>query len=641
MTPTLVAALALATQNGADVVRLQDLSLNSMSQDYGAPNVARTVDGNPLKLGGQTFAEGVGTHARSEVIVRLGGQAIEFTATVGVDDETEGKGTVVFRVYAGEKLAFDSGVMHSGDKPKAVKVDLRGAKVLRLLVTDARDGIDHDHADWADARITVLPGKRKAIQSGMPMEPAMKIAMDTPSRTEINGPRVVGGTPGRDFLFRIPASGKRPLRYRATGLPEGLAIDAQRGIVSGRVAKAGRYNATITVEGPGGRDSRSLRLVFGSHQLALTPPMGWNSWNVWGLNVDSDKVRAAADSFVKSGLADAGYAFINIDDGWEAPKRNEDGEITPNAKFPDMSALSTYVHSQGLKLGIYSSPGPQTCGGYLGSWQHEFQDAKTYAKWGIDYLKYDWCSYGNIEPRPDLIGLQKPYRMMRAALDDSGRDIVFSLCQYGMGDVFKWGKQVGGNVWRTTGDITDTWGSMSGIGFAHSEKAMGARPGGFNDPDMLVVGNLGWGPNPRPTRLTPNEQITHITLWSLLAAPLIIGCDLTKLDPFTKAVLTNHDVVEIDQDPIGKAATRRKKTGDLEVWARPLWDGSYAVGLFNRGYERAKISADWKDLDAHLGGSQPVRDLWQRRNVGSFSGGYSAMVPAHGAVLIRVGKISK
>jgi alpha-galactosidase len=234
--------------------------------------------------------------------------------------------------------------------------------------------------------------------------------------------------------------------------------------------------------------------------------------------------------------------------------------------------------------------------------------------------------------------MQKPYRHMKAALDASGRDIVYSLCQYGMGDVYKWGKQVGGNLWRTTGDITDTWGSMSSIGFIHSERAMGARPGGWNDPDMLVVGHLGWGPNPRPTRLTPNEQITHITLWSLLAAPLIIGCDLTKIDPFTKALLTNHDVVEVDQDPLGKAATRRKQTEDIEVWARPLWDGTYAVGLFNRGYERSNIRVDWKDLDARLSGRQPVRDLWQRRDVGMFDRGYSASVPAHGAVFVKVGR---
>jgi alpha-galactosidase len=635
MTPILLAALALTSQN-PNVLYLQELPLEGVMQDWGAAHANRSVENHPIRIGGQSFEKGLGTHARSEMIIRLGGRGVEFRAMVGVDDETEGRGSVQFRVYVDGKLAADSGLMKGGDKPKPIHADLRNAKTLRLLVTPGPDGIDHDHADWADAQL-LYNGDRKEIRVGVAAEPPMKIYMGTPDRPEINGPRVVGATPGHEFLFQIPASGKRPLRYRVTGLPQGLAFDEQRGIISGRAPARGRYDLNITVQGPAGRDSRKLTLVTGHHQLALTPPMGWNSWNVWGLNVDDSKVRAAADSFVRNGLADAGYSYINIDDGWEAG-RAPNGEILTNQKFPDMSALSTYVHSQGLKLGIYSSPGPKTCGGYEGSWQHEFQDAKTYAKWGIDYLKHDWCSYGNLVPNPDLAGLQKPYRLMRAALDDSGRDIVFSLCQYGMGDVYKWGKQVGGNLWRTTGDITDTWSSMSGIGFIHSERAMGASPGGWNDPDMLVVGHLGWGPNPRPARLTPNEQITHITLWSLLAAPLMIGCDLTKIDPFTRALLTNHDVVEVDQDPAGKAATRRKQTGDLEVWARPLWDGTYAVGLFNRGFERANVRVDWKDLDARLTGRQPVRDLWQRRQLGGYDRGFSAAVPAHGAVLIRVGQ---
>jgi alpha-galactosidase len=299
-----------------------------------------------------------------------------------------------------------------------------------------------------------------------------------------------------------------------------------------------------------------------------------------------------------------------------------------------MRKLADYVHARGLKLGIYSSPGPKTCAQYEGSYQHEVEDAKTYGKWGVDYLKYDWCSYGVIDPRPNLAGMQHPYIVMRQALDQSGRDIVYSLCQYGMGDVYKWGKLVGGNLWRTTGDIVDTWRSMSSIGFAHSPKAIGAGPGGWNDPDMLVVGKLGWGDHPRPTRLSPNEQITHISLWAMLGAPLIIGCDLTQLDSFTKDLLTNHEVIAIDQDPLGKVATLKQKQGDLEIWSRPLADGSTAIGLFNRGPEGADMQVRWSDLGLH--GSKRVRLTWLRKDAGIHAKGYSAHVPSHGTVLLQV-----
>jgi len=639
MVGILLAGTMLLRTQGTESVRLQDLDYHSIMQDYGSPGAGKSVDRNPLTLGGQTFPDGIGTHAHSEMALRLNKAALTFSSTVGVDDEKIGHGSVRFLIYVDGKLRADSGVMRGGDKPKLLQVDLRKANSIRLVVEDGGDGIDSDHADWADAKFTVLAGHKKDIKTGITLEPTMPIEMKIPARPEINGARVVGFTPGRDFLFRIPATGKAPLSYRVDGLPAGLHLDEERGIISGTLDKPGRFNVRVTVTGPAGKDSRGLEIVAGYRKLALTPPMGWNSWNVWGLNVDANKVRAAADSFIKSGLADAGYAYVNIDDGWEAG-RSKTGEILTNNKFEDMRALTTYVHSLGLKMGIYSSPGPQTCGGYEGSWKHEYQDAKSYADWGIDYLKYDWCSYGGIAPNPDLDGLQKPYLLMRSALDDSGRDIVFSLCQYGMGDVYNWGKQVGGNVWRTTGDINDSWSSMSSIGFAHSEKVAGASPGGWNDPDMLVVGRLGWGQT-RPTKLTGNEQITHISLWALLAAPLMIGCDLTQLDPFTKALLTNHDVIEVDQDPRGRAAMRRTKVGDTEVWARPLWDGTYAVGLFNRGPERKKVRVDWKDIAPGLETSLPVRDLWRRKDLGAFSEGYAATVPAHGAVLIRVGTIAK
>jgi alpha-galactosidase len=299
-----------------------------------------------------------------------------------------------------------------------------------------------------------------------------------------------------------------------------------------------------------------------------------------------------------------------------------------------MKALTDYVHGKGLKIGLYSSPGPKTCAGHEGSYQHEEQDARQYAEWGFDYLKYDWCSYGQFAPRPSHEELLKPYQVMRAALDKVPHDIVFSLCQYGMGGVWAWGAQVGGNCWRTTGDITDTWSSMAGIGFGQAGHEKFAGPSHWNDPDMLVVGYVGWSARVRPTRLTPNEQYTHISLWCLLCSPLLIGCDMTKLDEFTLNLLTNDEVLEVNQDPLGRQAARVAQDGQLEVWAKDLEDGSKAVGLFNRGDEETTVTAKWSDLG--LTGKQAVRDLWRQQDLGASDGQFQAPVPRHGVVLVKV-----
>jgi len=498
-----------------------------------------------------------------------------------------------------------------------------------VMVTDAGDGIGHDHADWADAQFVLALGAQAGPQAiAFPAGPPPLIASGDPPEPRINGPRVVGATPGRPFLFLVPATGQGPLRYAARNLPPGLALDAKTGIISGALHKAGTTQVELVVTGPRSRATRALTIVSGTHKLALTPPMGWNSWNVWAGAVDDGKVREAADYLVSSGLAAHGYQYLNIDDTWEGG-REAAGEVGTNAKFPDMKILADYVHSKGLKLGIYSSPGPKTCAGFVGSLGHEFQDARSYARWGIDYLKYDWCSCQSPDP-------QAPYRLMRRALDGCGRDIVFSFCQYGMAEVWKWGAQVGGNLWRTSGDIGDSWGSMAGIGFSQGELAPYAGPGHWNDPDMLVVGKLGWGPNPRPTNLGPQEQVTHISLWSLLAAPLLLGCDLAQLDQLTLDLLTNDEVIEVNQDPLGQAASRRGRRGLTEVWARPLWDGTLAVGLFNRGPLPAEVAVRWAKLG--LGGPQPVRDLWQRRDLGTFPDGYWAPVAGHGTLLLKVGR---
>ncbi len=610
---------------------LASLDLGAVEQEWGGARRDLSVDEHPLRIAGKTYATGLGTHASSAFDLRVDGNALRFRAVVGVDDEATDNGSVRFLVEADGRTRFDSGVLHKG-VAKSVDVDLSGAKTVRFVVSDAGDGIDNDHADWADAFLTLKDPAKRPSANLAKREPTMDVAPVDNVHTAIHGPRAVGGTPGKPFLFRIPVTGRGPLKIGVTGLPEGIRADGN--VLRGTVPPEGRYELTVTAAGRMGRDTRKITLVSGVHKLAQTPPMGWNSWNVWGTSVTADKVRAAAEAFVRLGLADHGYGYVNIDDAWEAG-RDAGGEIQTNEKFGDLPAMAAYVHGLGLKLGIYSSPGPKTCGGYAGSWQHEAQDAATYARWGVDYLKYDWCSYGQISKGQSLEELEKPYRVMGAGLDAARRDIVFSLCQYGMGDVWKWGPDVGGNLWRTTGDITDSWSSMSSIGFAHSDRGERIGPGAWNDPDMLVVGRLGWGSSPHPTRLGGNEQITHITLWSMLAAPLLIGCDLTQMDDFTQRLLMNDDVIEIDQDALGKPARRAFQDGTAEVWARPLADGAYAVALFNRGSERATVRTEWK-RDLGFSGSPKVRDLWRRKNRGRQKDGFGAAIPAHGALLLRV-----
>ncbi len=619
-------------QQSGDVA-LGSLDLGAVEQEWSSAQRDRSVGGKPLTIAGKTYATGVGTHANSTLDLTVAGNALRFRATVGVDDEATDRASVRFLVYADGKVRFDSGTMRRG-QAKPVDVDLTGAKSLRFVVTDAGDGIDNDHADWAEASLTLKDAAKRPVTNVAAREATMDIAPVETVRTQIHGPRAIGGTPGREFLFRLPATGQGTLKYTYRNLPATIRPTGDGRVLRGTVPPEGRHAFTAIVTGPKGTDRRDITIVSGVHKLAQTPPMGWNSWNVWGTSVTADKVRASADAFVRLGLADYGYGYINIDDAWEAG-RDANGEIQTNEKFGDMAPLTNYVHGLGLKVGIYSSPGPQTCGGYTGSWQHEAQDAKTWAKWGIDYLKHDWCSYGQISRGDTLLELKKPYLVMREGLDACGRDIVYSLCQYGMGDVWGWGESVGGDLWRTTGDITDTWASMSSIGFAHSDRGYRIGPSAWNDPDMLVVGRLGWGSSPRPNRLGGNEQITHITLWSMLAAPLLIGCDMTQMDDFTKRLLMNHDVIEVDQDTLGKPATRVRQDGTTEVWARPLADGSTAVALFNRGSVRTKVAVRWT-RDLKMAGGASVRDLWRRRDLGRMADGYAVEVPAHGAMLVKV-----
>ncbi len=647
---TVLATANVRAAKAGRIIHVEDLDISMMLQGWGNPTKNKSVSGNALSVGGKTYQRGIGTYAESIFRINLKKAAATFTAAVGLDDDYSKQGAVIFEVLVDGKTKARTPVMRLGDPARKISVNLRGAKELTLLVLPGVNSIDYDRADWLNPVITLTAGAT-ARPVALPLYPGAhdypKIAGGDPETPEFHGPRVFGATPGHDFLFRVPFTGKAPVSLSAVGLPDGLTMN-DKGIITGKINQPGQYKVRLTAKNSLGTAHRTLRLLAGEHKLALTPQMGWNSWNAYGINNDAKRTRAAADAMVNSGLAAKGFMYINIDAGWQNG-RTADGEIKTTEKFGDMKTIADYVHSHGLRFGVYSSPGPKTCGGHTGSFGHVSQDAHTYARWGVDYLKYDWCSYGGEVPKhPDLEQFIKPYREMGEALYKSGRDIFFSLCQYGMGHVWTWaGKSpVWGNSYRISGDINDSWGAMTRNGFGSDGMLFPfAGPGYWNDPDMLVVG---WGyfeDGPLHwTKLTPHEQLTHITLWCMLAAPLLLGCDLEKLNKFTTDLMTNTEVLAVDQDELGVQAQRVDRQGSVEVWARPLWDGTVAVAIFNIGLVPGIASIpNWAMVDPVLRrgeksmrGKQPIRDLWQRKNLG-VKASFSATIPVHSAIMLKIG----
>ena len=466
----------------------------------------------------------------------------------------------------------------------------------------------------------------------------------------INGPLVYGCRPGHPFLYRVPCQGERPLLFKIKGLPPELKLDPSTGIISGTVPPKGDYEITIHAKNSKGKDTRKLKIVAGD-QLALTPPMGWNHWYAHYDRITDKMMREAADVMISSGMADVGYQYVNIDDCWmNAPKNNdplrvgplrdEKENIIPNRHFPDMKGLTDYIHSKGLKAGIYTSPGTLTCGGFAGAYQHEELDARQFATWGFDFLKYDWCSYGRIAGKDkSLETYQKPYRQMGKILKSLDRDIVYNLCQYGMGEVWKWGGDVDAHCWRTGGDLGFELDRIFDVALRNSEFRQYSKPGQWNDPDYIQIGWIGNANKMGIPELTPmpaNMQYAYMSLWCLLAAPLIYSGDMSKLDEFTLNILCNPEVIAVNQDPLGECAQVIKHGNDCFIMVKNLADGSKSVGLFNRGKSPADVVADWGELQ--ISGKHTLRDLWRQKELGVYHQKFSASVPAQGVVMVKISK---
>jgi alpha-galactosidase len=501
--------------------------------------------------------------------------------------------------------------------------------------------------------VAVLSAFLSSVQPAAGELPA-SLTPGAPAAPRINGASVFGVRPNSAFLYTIPATGERPLEFSMENLPKGLRLDAKTGRITGKLSGKGEYQTVLRATNGKGTADKKFRIVVGE-KIALTPPLGWNSWNCWAAAVDQEKVLRSARAMAASGLANHGWTYVNIDDTWQGQRGGPYQAIQPNDKFPDMKGLCTAIHDLGLKAGIYSTPWITSYAKYLGgssddpkgAWGKEFadekywklgkhyfaeNDARQWAEWGFDYVKFDW--------NPNDVAHTAA---MGGALRKTRRDIVFSLSNAAPFDhAADWARLA--NCWRTTGDIFDGWAEnpeadwnfgISEIAYSQDRWTPYAGPGHWNDPDMLVVGDVGWGPALHASRLTPDEQYTHISMWCLLSAPLLIGCDLERLDPFTLGLLSNDEVLALDQDALGKQAVRVATLGPVDVFMKELEDGSRALGFFNRSQEVENINF-MKLSYIGLGGTQHVRDLWRQTDLPDAKGTLKLRLPPHGVLLLKL-----
>ena len=638
-------------------VWLDDLVIKSFSG--GIPSVAgKTNAGNDsMQINGLTYQRGIGVQSLSTLLFFLQGQAVSFAAIAGVDDKADNNAQFKFFVIGDRKILFESKGLKKGDTPEKIALSLLGIQRLGLLVLVTDQGTGRSYADWANAQLIM---RDKNLPQQIPNSNERYILTPLPAETPgIHSAKVFGATPGNPFLYTIAATGRRPMQFAADDLPKGLSIDAHTGIITGKVNERGTYTTIISATNDFGKAREKLIVKIGD-TIALTPPVGWNGWNSWAKDIDRGKVIASADAMVNSGLSNHGWTYINIDDAWQGSRGGKYNALQPNEKFPEFKAMVDYIHNKGLKLGVYSTPMITSYAGYagtssanengilpdsvknnkrayryIGKYRFEKNDALQMAEWGVDYLKYDW--------RIDLGSAER----MSFSLKQSGRDILYSLSNSAPFALAKdWARLA--NAYRTGPDIRDSWLSLYLSAFTLDKWRPYGGPGHWNDPDMMILGEVTTGTALHPTRLTPDEQYSHVSLFSLLASPLLIGCPIEKLDAFTLNLLSNDEIIAVDQDPLGKPGRFVSDENGVQIWAKALSDGSYAIGLFNTDdfMKTPQSYFRWGDeqprqfvfdfAKAGLKGRWKLRDLWRQKDLGEFSGSFKTSIPYHGVTMIRM-----
>lgn len=636
---------------------LDDLMIKSFSEGIPSVSAKTNAGGDSIRMNGKLFKHGVGVSSTSVLSFYLDAHATEFSAVVGVDDKGVKDLPLKFYVIGDRKVLFESGEMNLGDEPKTVKVNLTGIRRLGLLVTIEEKGFNRSYSNWANAQFVM---KDDFVPQNIPNSDEKYILTPQPDKKpKINSPKLFGARPNNPFLYTIAATGQRPMSFSVKNLPKGLTVDSKTGIITGKIAQKGTYSTVLTAKNKLGEATKILKIIIGD-TIALTPPIGWNGWNSWARNIDQEKVIASADAMVKMGLSQHGWTYINIDDAWQGQRGGQFNAIQPNEKFPKFKEMVDYVHGLGLKIGVYSTPMITSYAGYIGGssdfengkitdsiknnkrafryvgkYQFEQNDAKQMADWGIDYLKYDW--------RIEVPSAEK----MSVALRNSGRDIVYSISNSApFANVKDWVRLT--NTYRTGPDIRDSWLSLYVSAFTLDKWSPYGGHGHWLDPDMMILGNVTTGTSLHPTRLTPDEQYSHVSLFSLLSAPLLIGCPIEQLDAFTLNLLTNDEVIEINQDPLGKPARLVLEESGVQIWKKPLEDGSYAIGLFNVGdYGKTPESYfRWGDEKAKfftlnfnkigLIGKYQLRDVWQQKDLGNFIDSFKTNIRHHGVIMLRM-----
>jgi alpha-galactosidase len=637
-------------------VWLDELNLPGFNEAIPSAQAKMSTSGDSIQLLGKRFQHGVGVQSTSILYFLMEGKAKQFTATIGVDDKSAKELAVEFFVIGDKKILFQSGTMKLGDAPKQVSVSLDGIQRLGLLVLP-KEEMQRSHTNWANAQFVMLGN---SLPKNIPNSDEKYILTPPVAKApRINSPKVFGARPGNPFLFTVVATGEAPIQYSVSNLPKGLSIDSKTGIITGVLNSKASYVVTMKASNKYGKTEKPLLIKIGD-TISLTPPIGWNGWNSWAREIDKEKVVASAKAMVSMGLSSHGWTYINIDDAWQGQRGGKYNALQANEKFPDFKIMIDEIHGMGLKLGVYSTPWISSYAGYpggssnfengiypdsvrankrayryTGKYRFEKEDARQMAEWGVDYLKYDW--------RIDV----KAAEAMSVAIRNAGRDIIYSLSNSApFANVTDWVRLA--EAWRTGPDIRDSWQSLYVSAFTLDKWGPYGGPGHWNDPDMMILGNVTTGAKLHPTRLTADEQYSHVSLFSLLAAPLLIGCPIEQLDAFTLNLLTNDEVIEIDQDPLGKSARLVLEENDVQVWLKPLENGAYALGMFNiNGFRKTPQSYfRWGDeqpkqyeLDLSklgLKGKWLVRDVWKQKNLGSFQTTIQNSIRHHGVVMLKL-----